>query len=51
MRSKLATLHELQTVYSVRDLYDLVEIAAVDGYNRNLLEKRAAEAARREREG
>lgn len=31
--AKLATLHELQTVYSYRDLLDLAEIAMVTGYN------------------
>lgn len=30
---KLATLHELETVYGVTDLYDLLEIAIVDAYN------------------
>jgi hypothetical protein len=29
----LATLHELQTVYGVLDLYNLLEIAAVDAAN------------------
>jgi len=32
--SKLATLHELQTVYGIKDLYDLLEVLAVDNYNR-----------------
>ena len=31
--AKLATLHELQTVYSYRDLLDLAEIAMITGYN------------------
>jgi len=35
---KLASLIELQTVYSVEDLYDMIEIleatAAIDEYNR-----------------
>jgi hypothetical protein len=31
--ARLATLHELQTVYGVKDLYDLLEIIAVDNYN------------------
>ena len=29
-----ATLHELQTLYSLRDAYDLVDIVVVDGANR-----------------
>ena len=30
---QLATLHELQTVYSIDDAADLYEIAAVNNYN------------------
>lgn len=33
--AKLATLHELQTVYGLEDAYDLLEIASVDAYNTN----------------
>ena len=39
LRTKLATLEQLQTVYSLRDMYDLIEVAAVDGYNRRQWEK------------
>lgn len=35
---KLATLHEVQTIYSLEDVYDLMEIANVDAYNRYLLQ-------------
>lgn len=35
-----ATLHELDTVYGWEDAYDLLEIIAVDVYNRNLLTPR-----------
>lgn len=38
-----ATLHELQTVYGVRDLYNLLEIVMVDFYNKQRLAKHAAE--------
>lgn len=31
--SKLATLHELQTVYGVKDLYDFLEIIVVNAHN------------------
>jgi len=31
---RLATLHELQTIYSLRDVYDMIEVAQVDAYNR-----------------
>lgn len=33
--SKLATLNECATVYSVEDVYLLLEIAGVDAHNRN----------------
>lgn len=32
-----ATLHELQTVYGVVDLYDMIEIIQVDAHNARLL--------------
>ena len=31
--SKLATLHELDTVYGPRDFYNLLEIITVDAHN------------------
>jgi hypothetical protein len=40
---KLATLYELQTVYSIDDAADLYEIAAVNNYN----EWRASEEAKK----
>ena len=33
---KLATLHELDTVYGMEDVCNLLEILAVDDFNRNL---------------
>jgi hypothetical protein len=33
---RYATLHELQTVYGSEDLYDLLEIIAVDTHNENM---------------
>ena len=39
---RLATLYELQTVYSIDDAVDLYEIAAVNNYN----EWRSAEEAK-----
>lgn len=38
--SKLATLDQLQTVYGVEGMYDLIEVAAVDVHNRNIAMKR-----------
>lgn len=37
--SELATLHELQTVYGVRDLYNICEVIAVDSHNRREIAK------------
>jgi hypothetical protein len=34
---RLATLHELETVYGTQDLYDLMEIIAVDDYNQGVM--------------
>lgn len=36
---KMATLHELDTVYGSQDLYDMMEIIAVDDYNERQLSK------------
>lgn len=36
---RMATLHELATVYSIEDCYDMIEIAVVDGHNRRILSK------------
>lgn len=38
--SRLATLNELQTVLGVEDLYDLLEVIAVDRYNQLLATKK-----------
>jgi hypothetical protein len=35
----LSTLHELDTVYSTQDLYDMLEIIAVDSHNQYILNK------------
>lgn len=37
VNSKLATLHELSTVYGVEELYDLLEIIAVEAHNRRVM--------------
>lgn len=36
-----ATLHELDTVYGVEDLYDLLEIAVIDAHNQRELMKKS----------
>ena len=38
--SGLAALHELQTVYGTEDLWDLIEVQAVNGFNEAQLAKR-----------
>lgn len=34
---RLATLHEIDTVYGTQDIFDLMEIIAVDNYNDHIL--------------
>ncbi|MES2348872.1 MAG: transcription elongation factor GreA [Pseudomonadota bacterium] len=36
---RLATLHELDTVYGTQDVYDMLEIIAVDNHNLRILNK------------
>jgi hypothetical protein len=36
---RLATLHELQSVYGVGDLFNICEVIAVAAYNRRVLSK------------
>ena len=36
----MATLHELDTVYGMSDVYDMLEILLVDNYNKNELAKK-----------
>ena len=38
--SRLCTLNELQTVYSLEDALNLWEVLSIDGYNRQQYEKR-----------
>ena len=33
----MATLHELETVYSYDDMLDMVEVIAVNNYNQSLM--------------
>lgn len=37
---RLATRHELETVYGLEDLYDFVEILVTDAYNRRQAAKK-----------
>jgi 4-diphosphocytidyl-2C-methyl-D-erythritol kinase len=34
-----ATLHELESVYGTQDLYDMLEIIAVDSHNQRIINK------------
>lgn len=38
----MATLHELDTVYGTQDLYDMLEIIAVDAFNQRIINKSGA---------
>lgn len=35
--SRLATLHELQTIYGIEDAWDLLEIIMIDRHNEQLM--------------
>jgi hypothetical protein len=39
--SKLATLHELETVYGIEGMYDLLEIVSVNAHNQRVAASRA----------
>jgi len=36
---KAATLHEMQTVYGLEDVYDMLEVAMVDAHNQRTMMK------------
>lgn len=38
----MATLHETQTIYSLRDVYDMLDVMRVDNYNRMIWQKHNA---------
>ena len=39
--SKHATLHELNTVYGMEDLYDLLEIISIDAHNQRVMQEKS----------
>lgn len=43
----IVTLHELQTVYSLEDLYKLLEVGLVNAHNARVIAKRQQAAMRR----
>jgi len=43
VNSKLATLHELETVYGLEDLYNLYEIVIIEVANKQKMVKKAQE--------
>ena len=36
LSKRMATLHELDTVYGVQDVYDMLEVITIDNYNQVL---------------
>ena len=42
---KAATLNELQTVYGLEDVYDMIEVLMVDNHNQEVLQKAAERRA------
>ena len=40
MSSRLATLHEMWTVYGLEDMYDLAEIIRIDAENQRIADAR-----------
>ena len=34
--ARVATLHELATVYGIRDMYNMLEVVSIDAYNAKL---------------
>jgi len=41
-----ATLAELNTVLGLEDLYDILEVIAVDNHNRSVMQRRASAGSR-----
>ncbi len=39
--SDKATLHELQTVYGVEDMFDILEVLAVEAHNARVMNEKA----------
>lgn len=39
LAKRMATLHELDTVYGTKDVYDMLEVITVDDYNNALANK------------
>jgi hypothetical protein len=37
--SRMATLRELEEFYSVEDVYNMIEIASIDIFNRNVVDE------------
>lgn len=39
LSKRMAKLHELDTVYGTRDVYDMLEVITVDDYNQALMQQ------------
>lgn len=42
LSAKMATLHELDTVYSIEDVYDMLEVLFIDNENQRLMQRKLA---------
>ncbi len=42
LSAKMATLHELDTVYSIEDVYDMLEVLFIDNENQRLMQRKIA---------
>lgn len=51
MQRPVVTLRELQTVYCLEDLYDLIEVGFVNAHNERVARQIAEERAKQRRRG
>lgn len=49
MRAKQATLHELNTIYNLEEMHDILEVIEVGNYNQRVAEKHYEAVAERKR--
>lgn len=41
LSTRMATLHELDTVYGVEDVYDMLEVVSIDAHNQRVMNRKA----------
>lgn len=39
INAKVATLHEMQTIYGLEDVYDMLEVVSVNNHNEHVMMK------------